>query len=97
MTKTNICLIIAISTLFTSCGPKTATTDSVYKDSVSGATNTIVNGILPNTGRYSWDEEENVAWIYDQLRNDSIPQFDLSGYGLSDEQQIALNNTSVNF
>lgn len=96
MEKTiSIFTLLVVTSLFCCCDRRKTPNNEPAKD--RSYVNVDTNGVdtLPNVTN-SWGNEENVAWIMDQLFRDTVPVFDFSPYNLSEkEEKMAEKNLRI--
>lgn len=85
-----IIVLLAAASLSCCCDTRKAKTNQCAKDSTQINVDTITRDTLPNATN-SWGNEENVSWIMEHLRKDTVPVFDFSAYHLSKKEKTAAN------
>lgn len=91
MNNCNMIVAVLVSaSLFSCCDSRKAETNSYTRDSTQINISTNIKETLPNATN-SWGNAENVSWIMEQLRKDTVPVFDFSAYHLSKKEEIAAN------
>lgn len=84
-----VALLVSVS-LFCCCDSRKTETKGLTKDSTQINISAIIKDTLPNATN-SWGNAENVSWIMEQLRKDTVPVFDFSSYHLSKKEEMAAN------